>query len=84
MVATIIDVQQSQEHDLINSFVASQHNAGNDDISVDIEEPAESIKHNQNKIQDCSVCLKIEIKDEGIGISEENMKRLFIDFSKLD
>lgn len=30
------------------------------------------------------MCLKIEIKDEGIGISEQNMQRLFIDFSKLD
>ena len=30
------------------------------------------------------MCLKIEIKDEGIGISEQNLQRLFIDFSKLD
>ena len=39
MVATIIDVQQSQEHDLINSYVASQHSLleGSEEISVDME-----------------------------------------------
>ena len=30
------------------------------------------------------MCFKIQIKDEGIGISKENMERLFIDFGKLD
>lgn len=32
----------------------------------------------------CSVCMKIQIKDEGIGIAKENLDKLFIDFGKLD
>lgn len=36
------------------------------------------------KVQDFSVRFQIEIKDEGTGIAEEDIGKLFIDFAKLE
>lgn len=41
------------------------------------------LKHQSNGIRKNYVGLDISIKDDGIGISEEGLSKLFVDFGKL-
>ena len=61
-------MQESEAHDLIKGTTGIQ----------------QSMTDEGGHERTCAVCYKIEVKDEGIGISQDNLKNLFIDFGKLD
>lgn len=71
---TIIDVQEPQTKSHFSDMSKNDSSGDDSDRYVDKD---------QDKIT-CSVCIKIQIKDEGIGIAEDNLDKLFIDFGKLD
>ena len=55
-----------------------------DNINAQIQEENLSKQEDQSKYINAFVHFKIEISDSGIGIKEENLDKLFLQFNKLD